>query len=62
MTWAHSSGVKCSAFASSDQHGRADVFDQLVKAIYLLKSGDIRVDCFGGDWVELWVRHDGGLK
>ena len=54
--------MKCSAFAASNQHGYVGVVNQLVKTLYFLQRGNLGVGRFGGNWIELWVRHDGGLR
>ena len=62
MARCHSPRVKRSGFASSNQHRCVGIADQLVETLYFLESGDPGVCCFGGNWVEVWVGHDGGLK
>jgi hypothetical protein len=61
-TWRHGSRVECSGVAPSDQHRRVGVLDQLVEILYFLERCDLGVCRFRGNWVEVWVGHDGGPR
>lgn len=51
-----------SAFAASNQHGRVGIVDQLMKTLDFPERGDLGVGRLRSSWIELWVRHDGGLR
>jgi len=51
-----------SAFAAGDQHSSVGVVNQLVKSLYFLERGNLGVGGFRGNWIEFWIRHDGGLR
>ena len=51
-----------SGFGAGNQHSRIGIVNQLVEILYFLERGDLSVGGCGGNWVEFWVRHGGGLR